>query len=181
MSQNVALIVVDMLNRYEHEDAEILKESVREALPAIRHAIEWAQQHEVPIVYVNDNYGEWGAGAPELCEQALQGADRALIEPVLPPAGSAFVAKARHSIFYETPLDYLLRSKGIERLLLVGQVTEQCILYSALDGHVRHYEVTVLRDAVAHIHPDLARAALEMMECNMRAEIVEVASLLTSA
>jgi hypothetical protein len=30
----------------------------------------------------------------------------------------------------------------------------------------------VVRDAVAHIHEDLARAALRMMERNMRAEII---------
>ena len=46
-------------------------------------------------------------------------------------------------------------------------MTEQCILYSALDAYVRHYEVTVPRDAVAHIHQNLADAALEMIERNM--------------
>jgi nicotinamidase-related amidase len=55
-------------------------------------------------------------------------------------------------------------------LILTGQVTEQCILYSALDAYVRHFEVVVPRDAVAHIHEDLAEAALRMMRSNMRAE-----------
>ena len=54
---------------------------------------------------------------------------------------------------------------------MTGQATEQCILYSALDAYVRHFRVTVPRDAVAHIHEHLAEAALEMMETNMRAEI----------
>ena len=56
--------------------------------------------------------------------------------------------------------------------MLVGQVTEQCILYSALDAYVRHFEVAVPPDAVAHIAPDLAQAALKMMETNMRADLV---------
>ena len=34
-------------------------------------------------------------------------------------------------------------------------------------AYVRHYEVTVPRDAVAHIHQNLADAALEMIERNM--------------
>jgi nicotinamidase-related amidase len=87
-----------------------------------------------------------------------------LIEPVLSPEDVAFVTKARHSAFYETQLDYLLRSQEVERVVLVGQVTGQCILYSALDAYVRHYSVAVARDAVAHIHADLADAALRMME-----------------
>jgi nicotinamidase-related amidase len=166
-----ALVVIDVLNRYEHEDAEPLAESVAQALPAMQSLISQAREHDVPIVYVNDNYGDWAAGGPELSRRALDGSRAALVQPLLPPEGAAFVTKARHSAFYETQLDYLLRSQGIERVLLLGQVTEQCILYSALDAYVREYSIVVARDAVAHIHPELADAALRMMELNMRAEI----------
>ena len=55
--------------------------------------------------------------------------------------------------------------------MLIGQVTEQCIVYSALDACIRHYAVAVPRDAVAHIHESLADASLEMMDRNMDAEI----------
>ena len=57
------------------------------------------------------------------------------------------------------------------RLILIGQVTEQCILYSALDAYVRHYEIVVPSNAVAHIHHDLAGAALRMMQLNMSAHV----------
>ena len=63
-------------------------------------------------------------------------------------------------------------------MILTGQVTEQCILYSALDAYVRHYEVRVVRDAVAHIDADLGQAALRMMERNMRARLVEASGCL---
>jgi nicotinamidase-related amidase len=66
---------------------------------------------------------------------------------------------------------YLLRHEEIERIVLVGQVTEQCILYSALDAYVRQFAVGVPRDAVAHIYEDLADAALRMMERNMSADV----------
>ncbi|MGI8595603.1 MAG: cysteine hydrolase family protein, partial [Solirubrobacteraceae bacterium] len=60
----------------------------------------------------------------------------------------------------------------IDHLVLTGQVTEQCILYSSLDAYVRHLGVTVVRDAVAHIDREQGQAALELMERNMAAEIV---------
>jgi nicotinamidase-related amidase len=172
-----ALIVVDMLNRYEHDDAEPLVESVRGTLPAISDLLARAHQRGVTVVYVNDNYGDWSAGREELCRRATTGRHAALVEPVLPPREAAFVSKARHSIFYETPLDYLLRSQRIDEIVLVGQVTEQCILYSALDGYVRHYSIVVPTDAVAHIHADLAQAAMRMMETNMRARLLAAAEL----
>ncbi len=52
-------------------------------------------------------------------------------------------------------------------------MTEQCVLYSALDAHIRHLRVTMPRDAVAHIHGDLAEAALRMMERNMGATVLD--------
>ena len=169
---STALIVTDMLNRYEHPDADALIRSVRSSLPAVRQLIAESRRRDVQVVYVNDNHDDWCAGRAEIVEYALGGPEPELVEPIIPPDDIPFVVKARHSAFYETQLDYFLRHQEIERLILVGQVTEQCILYSALDAYVRHYRVVVARDAVAHIHQDLADASLRMMERNMRAEIV---------
>lgn len=168
---NSAVVVVDMLNHYDHEDGDRLVSSVREALPAMRELLARAREQGVPIVYVNDNYGDWSACRTELVERALRGRAPDLVEPIAPPPDVGFVVKARHSIFYQTQLAYLLRQQEIERIVLVGQVTEQCILYSALDAYVRHFAVAVPRDAVAHIYEDLADAALRMMERNMRADV----------
>lgn len=170
---STALIVVDMLNRYEHDDADSLMESVRDALPSIRQLIDQARRAGVLTVYVNDNHGDWTLGAADLCQWALEGPHADLVEPIIPPERTPFLVKARHSAFYETQLEYLLRQEGIERLLLAGQVTEQCILHSALDAYVRHFELVVVRKALAHIHEDLATAALRMMERNMGAHMVD--------
>jgi nicotinamidase-related amidase len=172
-----AVVVVDMLNPYEHEDSERLMASVRAALPAMRRVVARAREDEdVLLVWVNDNYGEWSACRPELVQRALDGRAPELVEPIIPPDDVGFVVKARHSIFYETQMEYLLRRQDVDRIVLVGQVTEQCILYSALDAYVRHIEVAVPRDAVAAIHDDLADAALRMMERNMRADVADADS-----
>jgi nicotinamidase-related amidase len=174
-----ALVVVDMLNTYEHADADILTRSVRRTLGPMRDLIERAGANDdVEVIYVNDLYGQWNAGRAELLERVLEGRYRELIEPIAPAEDAAFVVKARHSIFYETPLEYMLRQQEIDKIVLVGQVTEQCILYSALDAYIRHLDVVVPRDAVAHIHEDLADAALRMMALNMRAEVADAADCL---
>jgi nicotinamidase-related amidase len=168
---SAALIVIDMLNPYDHEDAEPLMESVSEILPSLRELIQRAPEAGLLTVYVNDNHGDWTAGRAKLTRHALAGVAPHLIEPIAPPEDVPFLVKARHSVFYQTQLEYLLRQEGAERLVLAGQVTEQCVLYSALDAYVRHFEVVVPRTAVAHIHEDLADAALRMMKENMRAQV----------
>src|SRR4051794_32590417 len=135
-----ALIVVDMLNRYEHPDADRLMRSVRAVLPTMSDLIAQARDAGARMVYVNDNHGDWTAGRKALTRWAMQGADASLIEPIAPDRDVPFLVKARHSAFYATQLEYLLRQEGVERIVLVGQVTEQCILYTALDAYIRHFE-----------------------------------------
>jgi len=170
-NQRDALIVVDMLNDYEHEDADPLMESVRDCLPNIRRMIDAARRSDTLLAYVNDCHGDWSANGLTLTERARAGRAPELIDPIAPTAEDPFFIKARHSIFYQTQVEYMLRQEGIGRIVLVGQVAEQCILYSALDGYVRHFDVAVVPDAVAHIREDFFRAAVEMMEVNMHARL----------
>ncbi|MFE9928564.1 isochorismatase family cysteine hydrolase [Streptomyces sp. NPDC005533] len=166
-----ALIVIDMLNTYAHEDADALVDSVRTCLPGVGEVLRRARAGDAPVIYVNDNFGRWRSHHGEILQAALDGKHAELVEPIAPDDDSLFVVKARHSAFFETPLAYLLGQLGAERVVLCGQVTEQCVLYSALDAYIRHLDVVVAADAVAHIDPDLAEAALRMMEHNMSADI----------
>jgi nicotinamidase-related amidase len=167
-----------MLNTYEHPDADKLAASVERTLPNLVELIDRAREQDVVTVYVNDNWGAWKSERDELVESARNGARPDLVEPILPAEDDLFVVKARHSTFYQTPLEYLLsRELGVDRIVLAGQVTEQCILYSALDAYIRHIAVGIPRDGVAHIHADLAEASLQMMERNMQAEIADAADI----
>jgi len=167
-----ALVVIDMLNDYDHPDGDPLRESARRALGPIGRLISAARDSDVPVLHVNDTHGRWDAGRDELAALAERGLPGVDVSAIVPRDGAPLLLKARHSVFYGSPLEYLLQTEGIGRLILTGQVTEQCVLYSALDAYIRHFQVVVPRDAVAHIDGDLAEAALRMMEQNMRARIV---------
>jgi nicotinamidase-related amidase len=168
-----ALVVIDMINTYDHEDGERLRESAKDVVPVLGELVKRARDAGAPVIYVNDNFGGWRSDHRALVEEALAGEHGSLVEPIVPDDDAMFVVKARHSIFFETPLEYLLGQEEIDEVVMTGQATEQCILYSALDAHIRHIPVIVPRDAVAHIHEDLAEAALRMMEVNMEAEVVD--------
>ncbi len=176
---SAALLVVDMLNPYDHEDADALAAHAATVVEPLAGLVERARDDEdVDLIYVNDNLGDFAATRHDLVDRALAGRRPELVEPLVPDDDLPFLQKVRHSVFYGTALDHLLRQRDLGTVILTGQVTEQCILYSALDAYVRHYDVCVVRDAVAHIDAELGGAALEMMERNMRARIVEAADCL---
>jgi nicotinamidase-related amidase len=177
---DTALVVVDMLNSYEHEDADTLAGNVALIVEPLADLIDRVRgRDDIELIYVNDNYGNFAATREDIVRQALDGAHPELVKPILPDQDWAFLEKVRHSTFYATPLSYLLTQLDTKRIILTGQVTEQSILYSALDAYVRNFEVTVPSDAVAHIDADLGTAALRMMMSNMRATVTRATDCLS--
>jgi len=168
-----ALLVIDMMNTYEHEDAEVLATNVAKIVDPLADLISRARDRDdVDVIYVNDNYGDFTADFEDLVDAARNGARSDLVSPIAPDKDTRRVVKVRHSAFYASSLDYLLGRLQTEHLILTGQVTEQCILYSALDAYVRHFSFVVPPDCVANIDPELGDAALTMMHKNMHAELV---------
>jgi nicotinamidase-related amidase len=161
-----------MVNDYSFPDADQLLENAQRPAHHIRQARDAADAAGVLVVYANDIRGLWSCSREEVCERALNGRRPDLVTPLLPRASDAFMHKGQHSAFYGTPLAHLLHEKQIEQVVLAGQVTEQCILYTALDAHVRHYAITVLRDAVIALDRELGEAALTMMGRNMSARLL---------
>ncbi|MDT5133835.1 MAG: hypothetical protein QOE41_3146 [Mycobacterium sp.] len=169
---DTAFLVVDMMNTYRHPDAEKLVPNVAEIIDPLAKLISTARNRDdVDLIYVNDNYGDFTADNSDIIRSALEGERPDLVKPIVPEPGTRFLTKVRHSAFYATALEYLLRQLNARQLILTGQVTEQCILYSALDAYVRRFSVIVPPDGVAHIDAELGDAALRMMERNMRAEL----------
>jgi nicotinamidase-related amidase len=174
-----ALIVIDMINPYDHKDAEPLMDAVEEIIQPLRDLLdETRERDDIRLLYVNDNYGDFSATSRDIVDRALDGRRPDLVEPVAPGEDCAFLTKVRHSAFYATPLEYVLQREQVDTVILTGQVTEQCVLYSALDAYVRHLAIKIPKDCVAHIDPALGAAALQMMERNMRADLVTAATCL---
>jgi nicotinamidase-related amidase len=169
---DTALFVIDMMNSYDHKDAEELIPNVEQIIDPLSRLLRRAHQRDdVDVVYINDNYGDFTANFADVVESACGGRRPDLVDPIVPTKDCRVMTKVRHSAFYATPAAYLLRRLETRRLILTGQVTEQCILYTALDAYVRHFPVVIPTDAVAGIDSELCDAALRMMEQNMSAEL----------
>jgi nicotinamidase-related amidase len=160
-----ALVLVDVINDFRHEDGEALLRSFRERLRGLQGAIREARQREIPIVYANDNEGIWDGDAKRLVRHAVeQGLGGELVAAIAPVEGDRFVVKPRYSAFDHTPLELILRDLEIERLLLAGTATEGCVVQSAIDGREFGFKISVLTDACATNDERLERIALEYLE-----------------
>jgi nicotinamidase-related amidase len=158
------LLLVDLIQTFEHEDGDSLLESFGHRHGAILEAIESARAAEVPVIYANDNYGTWDGDAGRLVKLAVEGRGGSLIEAIAPRDGDRFVVKPRYSAFDHTPLALILRELETERILLAGAATEMCVVQTAIDAKEEGYKVTILADACATTDEAMERLAFEYAE-----------------
>ena len=159
-----ALLLVDVVNDFEHEDGERLLQSFRSRHQGVVAALEQACAGGLTVVYANDTYGDWRGDAPALVKRALEGRGRELVEAIAPGEDDCFVVKPRYSAFDHTPLELILREREVERLLLGGMSTEGCVAQTAIDARELGFKITVLAKACATIDEGLEHVALEYLE-----------------
>ena len=166
-----ALLLVDLLSDFEHEDGERLLASFRERHEGMVRALGRARGDDLPVVYANDNYGVWDGDRQRLVQQALDGRGGDLLEVIAPAEEDRFVVKPRYSAFDKTPLELILREFEIERLLLAGASTEGCVAQTAIDARELGFKVSVLADACATVDERVEQVALDYLEAVVGARI----------
>jgi nicotinamidase-related amidase len=85
------------------------------------------------------------------------------VPELAPREGELIVKKFRSSGFVGTPLDLLLRSNGIETIVICGCTTEGCVESTARDGMFMDYYVVVVPDCVESDTREQHEASLTLM------------------
>jgi nicotinamidase-related amidase len=171
--KNTALLLIDVINDMDFDGSSGL---LRNALPAakkIARLRERMRAAEVPVIYVNDNFGHWQSDFNQQIQRCL-GPDcpgSKVASLLVPAATDYFVLKPKHSGFYSTSLELLLRYLGIERLILTGFATDICVLYTANDAYMRDYTLIVPSDCVASETEALKQAALKHIRHRLKARV----------
>ena len=160
-----ALLLVDVIKDFRHEDGGRLLASFRERHPALRRALEDARARGTPVVYANDDAGAWTSDAPELLRRAIETGEAGdLVSEVAPREGDAVVLKPRYSAFDATPLETLLRERGVDEVVVAGTATEMCVFQTVADALRLGFQVAVQADACATVDEENERLALLYLE-----------------
>jgi nicotinamidase-related amidase len=173
-----ALLLVDVINGFDHADGEALLASFRARHRSLVAALELARAAALPVVYANDSWGAWDGDAPKLVREAIAARGGERVAAVSPRAGDSFVVKPRYSAFDHTPLVLILRELGVELLLLAGTATEMCVVQTAIDARELGFKVTVLADACACVDERLEALGLEYLEAVAGCRVARVSEVL---
>jgi nicotinamidase-related amidase len=147
----VALLLVDVINHFEFPDGSRLLKQAMAITPALVRLKARARREGIPVIYVNDNFGQWRSNAAQLLDYCLRHgcAGRGFVELLRPDPEDYVVLKPMHSAFYQSPLEVLLRHLGASSLILAGLATNSCIIATAHDANMRELRLFVPIDCTA--------------------------------
>jgi nicotinamidase-related amidase len=168
----VALLLIDVINDLEFDGGEKL---LKYALPMAEKIAELKQratQAEIPIIYVNDNFGRWQSDFNKLLKHCLDSEVRGkpLAEILRPEEDDYFVLKPKHSGFFSTTLDTLLDYLKAKTLILTGVAANICVLFTANDAYMRDFNLVIPSDCVASNTAEENEHALKLMEQVLKAD-----------
>lgn len=144
-----ALLIIDMMNRFDYPGGELLARRAVRIVPAILRLRQRFDVLDLPVIYANDNFMDWQADFGHLVQacQAAGGASGRIASALEPASKHYYLLKPKHSAFLGTPLEILLAQLKVNRLVLSGIATDSCIVTTAQDGHMRDFDITVAADA----------------------------------
>jgi nicotinamidase-related amidase len=149
-----ALVVIDMQNDFVKRGGSLLVPQAEATIPAIDRLLGIARASRMRVVYSQDTHREgdpeWEIW-PEHCREGSWGWE--IVAELAPRADETVLRKVRHDVFYDTPLDHLLRLWSVDTLLICGTVANIGVQYAAASAALRWYAVVIPCDAISALEP----------------------------
>jgi len=159
------LLLVDFINPLDFPGGESLAPQAVEAARATAALKERLAGQGVATIYANDNYGVWQSDFHTMVATCLgmQGPAGEIARLLYPQAADLTILKPRHSAFFASPLELLLRDMQARDLVICGLATDICVQMTAMDAFLRQYRTWVPADCTAAESPETKTASLDYM------------------
>lgn len=166
-----ALLLVDVINDLEFPEASQMLPAAVQMAQQILRLKQRARKAGVPVIYVNDNFGKWKSDFRRTIQHCNRPGvrGREVSAMLQPDQDDYFVLKPKHSGFFSTTLDTLLRYLGASTLVVTGIAGNFCVLFTANDAYMRDYNLIVPRDCTVSNTPRENEEALKLMRKFLKA------------
>jgi nicotinamidase-related amidase len=167
----LALLLIDVINDFDFPEADQLLKCARPMARNLLRLKRRAQNAGVPVIYVNDNFGRWKSDFRRTIDHcARHGRGRDVVKLLRPEENDYFVLKPKHSGFFSTTLETLLRYLETETLVLTGIAGNFCVLFTANDAYMRDFNLFVPRDCTVSNTKKENESALRLMKKFLKAD-----------
>jgi len=172
LSKKTALLLLDLITDFEFDDGDKLLAATLPAAEAIAKLRKRAKKAGIPVIYVNDNWGQWKEDFKTIVSHFTKpkSKGRKVVSLLKPDARDYYILKPHRSAFYSTSLMLLLKSLKVKSLIITGVTTDICVVFSANDAYMRGFKLHVPRDCVAAVDPSHTATAMDIIERVLKAD-----------
>jgi len=166
-----ALLLIDVINAFDFPEANQLLKHARPMARILLRLKRRAQKAGVPVIYINDNFGQWKSDfrrTVDYCVRKGRGGD--IVNLLRPDEDDYFVLKPKHSGFFSTTLETLLRYLETQTLILTGIAGNFCVLFTANDAYMRDFNLFVPSDCTVSNTKKENELALGLMRKFLKAD-----------
>ncbi|ROT43865.1 isochorismatase [Pusillimonas sp. NJUB218] len=172
-----ALVVIDMQNTFCAEGSPAEVAASRGIVPNLNTLTPKLRELGVPVIWVlhaNESYGEYSDWdmfynhivAGDIRERTLLAnapTNQAVYTELQTKEGDITIVKNRYSALIpgSSSLERVLRSRGIDTILIAGTKTNVCCESTARDAMMLDFKVVMLSDCCASLSDEEHRSALE--------------------
>jgi nicotinamidase-related amidase len=177
--RHAALLLIDVINDLDFPGSEALAAAAVPMARRVRALKARARRAEIPAIYINDNFGKWRSDFRTLVAHCVRDnvPGRPVAKLLKPKHDDYFVLKPKHSAFYLTSLDLLLRSLDVRTVILTGIAGNNCVLFSANDAYMRDLRLVVPPDCIVSNTAEENEYALKQMQTILKADVRPSAEL----
>ena len=165
-----ALLIIDIVNDLDFPEANQLMRYAPAMARRIAKLKARTKKAGIPSIYVNDNFGRWRSDLQKLVEHSRKGKARMIVDLLRPQHDDYFVLKPKHSGFFSSTLETLLRYLGAKKLILTGIAGNYCVLFTANDAYMRDYKLFVPSDCTVSNTKRENDQALALMRNYLKAD-----------
>ncbi|MGN1001663.1 MAG: cysteine hydrolase family protein [Oscillospiraceae bacterium] len=160
-----ALVLIDIQNEFCHPEGTFGRKGLDLSradgiLGPVRELIGAAHEKGFPVIFIQNVEDESTDAEAWVCRPdgdenspnegvTRRGSWGAELYELLPEEGDIVIEKHRFSAFHNTRLDTVLRSLGVQTVVIGGLTTNVCILTSATHAVMYGYHVVLAEDACA--------------------------------
>jgi nicotinamidase-related amidase len=167
------LLLVDFINPLDFPGGNKLAPPAVAAARATAKLKSRLASEGVPTIYANDNYGVWQSDFHSLVSACLsiEGAPAEIARLLYPQAQDLTILKPRHSAFYASPLELLLKEMHTSELVICGLAADMCVQLTAAEAFLREYQVWVPSDCTAAETETAKKNALAYMATVLKCDV----------
>ena len=156
MMKNIALLVIDAQKVYSLNHSRLKVNNVESIVENINKIIRYFENKNLPIIYIRHLHDPDGSDAGRMYDFSgktgkigfrKESLETEYIDDLIIIKRAPEIIKNRYNSFFNTDLANLLNKLKINRVVIVGFMTNFCCESTARDAHDRDYYVDFILDA----------------------------------